>query len=320
LGYFARVLRDIFRAVTGATAAIDRGVLRVMERQMSSTAPRGLPRDARVRLLELAAAYRAAPFFPEPPTPAAADVMERREPDAFGARVTSITFASGYRPFLPAYRDEHHRHLENHTVHARTYGTGDRPVMLCLHGWGGGTWWFEERAFVVGYWLRRGFDVALFQLPYHGERTRARSGAMFPSANLVRTNEAFGQAIWDLRAFASYLRGRGAPSVGAIGMSLGGYTTALWATVDPQLAFAVAMIPAVSMSELMWRHGEESPARRRAVAAGVSGDLLDDVFAVHAPTERPVLLSRERLMIVAGRGDRITPPDQAEKLWEHWGQ
>jgi pimeloyl-ACP methyl ester carboxylesterase len=320
LGYFARVLRDIFRAVTGATAAIDRGVLRVMERQMSSTAPRGLPRDARVRLLELAAAYRAAPFFPEPPTPAAADVTERREPDAFGARVTSITFASGYRPFLPAYRDEHHRHLENHTVHARTYGTGDRPVMLCLHGWGGGTWWFEERAFVVGYWLRRGFDVALFQLPYHGERTRARSGAMFPSANLVRTNEAFGQAIWDLRAFASYLRGRGAPSVGAIGMSLGGYTTALWATVDPQLAFAVAMIPAVSMSELMWRHGEESPARRRAVAAGVSGDLLDDVFAVHAPTERPVLLSRERLMIVAGRGDRITPPDQAEKLWEHWGQ
>jgi pimeloyl-ACP methyl ester carboxylesterase len=287
---------------------------------MSSTAPRGLPRDARVRLLELAAAYRAAPFFPDPPTPTAADVTERREPDAFGAQVTSITFDSGYRPFLAAYRDEHHRHLENHTAHARLYGTGDRPVMVCLHGWGGGTWWFEERAFVIGYWLRRGFDVALFQLPYHGERTRNRSGAMFPSANLVRTNEAFGQAIWDLRAFAAYLRGRGAPSVGAIGMSLGGYTTALWATVDPALAFAVAMIPAVSMSELMWRHGEESPARRRAVAAGVSGDLLDDVFAVHAPTERPVLLARERLMIVAGRGDRITPPDQAEKLWEHWGR
>jgi pimeloyl-ACP methyl ester carboxylesterase len=314
------VLRDIFRAVTGATAAIDRGVLRVMERQMSSTTPRDLPRDAREKLLQLAAAYRGATFFPEPPTPTAADVSEAREPDAYDAPVTSIRFASGYRPFLPLYREEHHRRIENHTAHARLYGTGRRPVMVCLHGWGGGTWWFEERAFVIGYWLRRGFDVALFQLPHHGERTRGRSGALFPSANLIRTNESFGQAIWDLRAFAAYLRARGAPSVGAMGMSLGGYTTALWAATDPALAFAVAMIPAVSMSELMWRHGEESPARRRAVAAGVSGDLLDDVFAVHAPTERRVLLPRERLMIVAGRGDRITPPDQAEKLWKHWGE
>ena len=200
------MLRDIFRAVTGATAAIDRGVLRVMERQMSSTTPRDLPRDAREKLLQLATAYRGAPFFPEPPALGDADVTEAREPDAYDAPVTAIRFASGYRPFLPLYRDEHHRRIENHTVHARLYGTGRRPVMVCLHGWGGGTWWFEERAFVIGYWLRRGFDVALFQLPHHGERTRGRSGALFPSANLIRTNESFGQAIWDLRAFAAFAR------------------------------------------------------------------------------------------------------------------
>ena len=290
---------------------------------MSSSAPRRVPTDARARLIELAAAYRTADFFPAPPP---AEASERRDDDAFGVPVTSIRFASAYRPFLAAYREEHHRHVENQTAHARLYGSGTRPVMICLHGWGGGTWWFEERAFVIGYWLRRGFDVALFQLPYHGARAPSvegrtgRGGSLFPSANLVRTNEGFGQAIFDLRAFAEHLRRRGAPSVGAIGMSLGGYTTALWATVDPSLAFAVAMIPAVSMSELMWRHGEESPARRRAVSAGVSGDLLDDVFAIHSPTARAPLLPHERLMIVAGRGDRITPPDQAESLWRHWGE
>lgn len=296
---------------------------------MASTAPRHVPRDARARLLELAATYQAgtlgtpSPFFPAPP---AIDVHGRREPDALGVPVTHLTFQAGYRPFLAEHRDEHHRFIENHTAHARLYGSGERPVMVCLHGWGGGSFWLEERAFVVGYWLRRGFDVALFQLPYHGARTpqhqgrAGRSGALFPSANLVRTNEAFGQAIFELRALAAHLRGRGAPAVGAIGMSLGGYTTALWASVDPTLAFAVAMIPAVSMSELMWRHGEASPARRRAVAAGVSSDLLDDVFAVHAPLTRPPLVARGRLMIVAGRGDRITPPDQAEALWRHWGE
>jgi pimeloyl-ACP methyl ester carboxylesterase len=109
-----------------------------------------------------------------------------------------------------------------------------------------------------------------------------------------------------------------------MGMSLGGYTTALWTSVagpdDPGgVDFAVAMIPAVSMARLMWRHGESSPARRAAARAGIDEDLLADAFAVHAPTTRPARLPRERLAVIAGRGDRITPPDHAEELARHWG-
>ncbi len=324
------MLRDVLSAVTRASSAIDRGVLRVMNRRMSGEARRDdLASHARTRMIELARSYgtgtlgQPSAFFPDPPP---ADVVATPDGHAFGVPITDLRFTSSYRPFLTDHRVEHHRWLENHTVHARQYGQGDRPVMICLHGWGGGSWWLEERAFVVGYWLERGFDVVLFQLPFHGARapgtpgTRGRSGALFPSANLIRTNEGFGQAIHDLRALRAHLERRGAPSVGAIGMSLGAYTTALWATVDPALAFAVAMIPAVSMSDLMWRHSAATPEHRRAVRDGVSAELLHDVFAVHAPTTRPPLPSRDRLMIVAGRGDRITPPDQAELLWQHWGE
>jgi pimeloyl-ACP methyl ester carboxylesterase len=53
---------------------------------------------------------------------------------------------------------------------------------------------------------------------------------------------------------------------------------------------------------------------------GVSQDLLDAVFAVHSPLARPVAVDKHRLLIVAGEGDRITPPDQARALWRHWGQ
>lgn len=333
------MLRDVVAAVTRASAALDRGVVRVMERRMAGGRDQQrahIPEDAHARLSHLARAYgdgtlgSPSAFFPAPPAPV---VRARPAGEAFGARVEHLAWASGYRPFLAEHADEHHRWVENQTCHARLYhaspeaavrGRG-RPVMTLLHGWGGGAWWLEERAFAVGYWLARGFDVAIVQLPFHGERAPAgvgrgpRSGALFPSANVVRTNEAFGQAVWDLRGLAVHLRARGAPAVGAMGMSLGGYTTALWATIDPDLAFAVAMIPAVSMSDLMWRHGEDSPARRRAAAAGVSSELLAEVFAVHAPTTRPPLVPRERLMIVAGVGDRITPPDQAERLRAHWG-
>ena len=69
----------------------------------------------------------------------------------------------------------------------------------------------------------------------------------------------------------------------------------------------------------MWRHGDTSPVRRRAVKAGITEELVVDAFAVHAPTTRPVRLPRERLFVIAGRGDRITPPDQAEALALHWG-
>ncbi|MCA9677204.1 MAG: alpha/beta hydrolase family protein [Myxococcales bacterium] len=328
-------VRGVHRAVARVAGRIDGLVLDRMERRMRATVPRrqgprdGL-QDARPRLLELASFYgdgtlgTPSRFFPAPPR---VQVTERNAPDGpEGARVTDLAFESPYVPFRPDHRREHDSYPENLTARARLYtlrpaaGAPPRPVMVLIHGWGGGHYWLEERAFAVPYWLRRGYDVALAVLPFHGPRSpTGKSGALFPSAHVVRTNEAFGQAVMELRALRAHLARRGA-AVGAMGMSLGGYTTALWASVDPDLAFAVPMIPAVDMADLMWRHGETSPALRRASAAGVDADLLREVFAVHAPTTRPPLTPAAGLMIVAGRGDRITPPDQAERLWRHWGE
>jgi predicted alpha/beta hydrolase family esterase len=55
------------------------------------------------------------------------------------------------------------------------------------------------------------------------------------------------------------------------------------------------------------------------MSAGITEDLLVDAFAVHAPTTREPRVPRERLYVIAGRGDRITPPDHAEELARHWG-
>jgi pimeloyl-ACP methyl ester carboxylesterase len=309
------------RVLTRAAARIDDGVLQNLERRMRSSAPRRLD-DVRARLIEVAAAYGGATteaFFGEPEP---AEVTETKiGPGPEGAQIFDLAFPSSYRPFHAPYLDEHHGHRENLTVHARRYTIrgAPRPTVVCIHGLGGGTWWLEERAFAASYWLHHGYDVVLFQLPFHGRRLPAGRGrgTMFPSPNVVRTNEAFGQAVHDLRALRAWLEARGS-LVGGIGMSLGGYTLSLWASVDERLAFAVPWIPAVDMADLMWRHGEDSPARRRAIAAGVSADLLREVFAVHMPTTRAPKIPHAARMIVAGRGDRITPPDQAERLWHHW--
>ena len=319
--------------LTRASAVIDRSVVRFMERRMAPRTPRIDPKDARTGLIDLARTYSdgtlgtPSPFFPAPSAPTVAVTPQGEGP--LGTHVVDLAYPSEYQPFLPAARDLHLRSAENLTAHARWWTSGrGRPTIVLLHGWGGGNHWVTSRAFVVPYWLRHGFDVAAFVLPFHGDRapgtSLGRSGAQFPSGNPMRTNEGFGQAIHDLRALAMFLRSRGAGAVGAMGMSLGGYTTSLWASVagpdEPGgLEFAVAMIPAVSMSRLFWRHGEHSAQRIRAAKAGITEELLADAFAVHAPLTRPVRLPPERLAVIAGKGDRITPPDQAEALAKHWG-
>jgi dienelactone hydrolase len=295
-----------------------------MERRMAPRTPRIDHGEARGKLIELAATYNRdtlglpSPFFPTPALPEMVVSPQGEGPHA--TQVVDLRWASDYETFHPAAREQHRRHIENATAHARWWTSGrGRPTIVTIHGWGGGNQWVEQRAFTVPYWLKHGYDVASFVLPFHGERTAGQSGAYFPSPNPLRTNEAFGQAIFDLRALAMFLRARGASAIGPMGMSLGGYTTALWASVDPSLDFAVAMIPAVSFAKLMWRHGESSPERKAALKAGVTEDLLVDAFAVHTPTTRPAQIPRERLAVIAGRGDRITPPEQAEALAAHWG-
>ena len=314
---------------------------------MSPGTPRIEQPDARARLIELAEVYsegtlgHPSPFFPEPLAPRVKATHVGDGP--LGTQVVDLAFPSEYAPFHAEARDVYLSVTENMTAHARWWtshpapqrspvssvsGAG-RPTIVLLHGWGGGNHWVTARAFDVPYWLRHGYDVAAFQLPFHGARAPnvgqvVRSGALFPSANPLRTNEGFGHAIYDLRALALFLRSRGATTIGAMGMSLGGYTTSLWASVaGPEdvggIDFAVAVIPAVSMAHLMWQHGEASPARRRAAKAGITEDLLVDAFAVHTPTTRASRVPRVRLFVVAGRGDRITPPDQAEALAAHWG-
>lgn len=281
--------------------------------------------------MELAAAYGAgtlalpSPFFPTP-EPASLELTARGAGPE-GSRVYDLAQPSAYLPYWAPARDAYLRFRENLTAHARwwrgprsAHGR-PRPLIVTLHGWRAGAHWVSERVFETSYWLHHGFDVVAFQLPFHGRRTPAEhaSGALFPGRDLARTNEAFGHAIHDLRALVSALRAdHGVAQVGALGMSLGSYVTALWASVTDDLDFAVATIPAVAMPSLMLRERERSAQGRAARRDGVDEALLAEVFAVHSPLARPPRLPAERLFVIAGDGDRVTPAEQAEALIQHW--
>lgn len=256
---------------------------------------------------------------PMPPTLEKADLAATRITGA--GRLEHLRFESEYQPQDPEIRDDYLANRRNRIAHAYLWrhASEPRPALICIHGYGMGRIALDARAWEVDWLHRRlGLDVATVVLPLHGPRAiRRRSGAGFLDFHPLWTNAAFGQAIWELRRLAGWLRSQGAPLLGVYGMSLGGYTAALFASIEPRLSCVIPSIPLVSLTAMMRRDlSEERRLAREAL--GVTEEVLDQVWAPHAPLAHAPRVERQGRLIVAGLADRICTPDQAQALFLHW--
>lgn len=249
--------------------------------------------------------------------PRAADAREERRgrlPD--GGEIVDLAWPSEYVPAYEPIRAHYLATEQNRRACARLFRHGDGPrnTIVLLHGYRGGQFFVEERAFPVRWLYRLGLDVVLFTLPFHALRG-ARATPPWPSANPARNNEGFGQAIYDLRALVRRLQ---PPKLAVAGMSLGGYTTALYATVE-RVDFACPMIPVGSFPDLYWHHGAGRPERLRAEREGITLEMMQRAMAVHTPLLRAPKVASDRVLVVGAEGDRITPPEHATRLAAHFG-
>jgi hypothetical protein len=80
------------------------------------------------------------------------------------------------------------------------------------------------------------------------------------------------------------------------------------------------MVPPVCIGDLAWSFFEQTRHAREGGAAALSHDELRRSFRVHSPLAHPLRMPAERVLIVAGRGDRIVPPSHPAALWTHWGE
>ncbi len=249
-------------------------------------------------------------------------VLERRA--IAGGRASHYSFASSYRPIHPAYAREYagYDRVDSVHVHAWEHARPAPASIILVHGWAVGARRLHEIEFSVGALFRDlGLDVYFYVQPFHGERrpSQARyNGQLFPSTDLVRTNEAFIQTCIDLRALIGAILERRAGRVGMMGSSLGGYTSALVASVDPRLDFVVPIMAPASMAHLMWDHGAGDPFRTRTERAGMTRARFHHAWALHSPLSYPPRVPWERRLIVGAADDVLVRPRDVDVLWEHW--
>ena len=264
-------------------------------------------------------------FFADPNDPDRFQLRKLADLDDGGERFR-LTFESTYEAFDAEFCDEFGCHLANAEVSAHIWRHHDldHPTVMCLHCWCGGYLRLEERIFAARRLYEEGFNVVVVTLPFHGERTPADalfSGQFFPSPDLRRTNEAFGQAVCDVRLLTRWLREEGISGpIGLMGISLGGYVTSLMASLFDDYDFAIPIIAPASFADILWWHGTERQARSRFEELGIDREYLREVWAVHCPLSYELELPAERVLIVAGAGDAVVRPAQSLALWHHWGE
>lgn len=230
--------------------------------------------------------------------------------------VFDASWESTFEPFNADVADKYLREVDNRTARARLFlRGGKRPAVIAIHGYLGGYYVFEEATWPIAWMQKRGLDVALPVLPFHAQRGGQRRGAPpFPSADPRLTNEGFRQAAADIVGLAKWLRDRGAPAVGVIGVSLGGYTSSLLATVSDAFDFVVPMIPLASVADFAREQGR----------LGV-GDEVDEQHAalekanwIVSPLARPLKVPKNRALVIAAENDCITPQSHARRLATHF--
>jgi hypothetical protein len=288
--------------------------------------PRGSPGFVAERLRAAAARNRERGLLTDPalahPLPPG---LEKPELDRVALRglgdVETLRFESEYEPIDPELRDAWLAVRPNRTAHAWLWrhAGGGRPALIAIHGYSGGRPALDARGLdLVRLHRELGLDVALFALPLHGPRAAGRrSGEGFFDGDPLAPNAALGQAVWDLRRLAGWLRAEGAPVVGAYGGSLGGATTALFASLDGRLACAIPHVPAADLAALVW--DSLSPQRRAELEAeGVSRALFDEAWAPVAPLRHRPKVAPEGRLIIAGAADRLCTPAAIRALHERW--
>lgn len=258
------------------------------------------------------AGFHASPPAPESPR------LERRE--WRGLAYELLRYESGYEPHPEEPGRERWLGFEPlRTARAMVLRHGDDRDRGWLIGINGYRMGFPRTDLpLFRRYFEQGLNVLVPVLPLHGARKVGRqSGDRFLAGEVLDTIHGEAQAIWDIRRALEWIRAEGGSRVGVHGLSLGGYTCALFASLADDLRCAIPGIPVSDFAEIYWRHGP--PLQLRYLEhIGISQEDVREIFRVVSPLAVDCRVPHEHRLLFGGVADRLVPPSHARDLWLHW--
>jgi pimeloyl-ACP methyl ester carboxylesterase len=249
----------------------------------------------------LAVNPRGSPFAPMPAI--GGDPFSLPGVPAYEQRGGLVRFESPAWPLVDEVRDRFLARARNRIVRTRVRGpVAGRAVALAVHGYLGGVEAMDAPYLAAHVFERAGYTFAHHTLPFHGRRAEKLGRPVFPNADPRVTFEAARQGALDLVATVAVLRDLGARHVILVGLSLGAYVSALAATIARDLDGLVLLTPLASL---------------RPLGAGATGDARD-LLALTAATSRAPAIAGDRVLVVGGREDLVTPLAHARALADHF--
>lgn len=240
-----------------------------------------------------------------------------------GGKIYRCKLRSGYQHYpqmpLPDSAIEKGDSIRfEHWIHERDSALGS---VIVLHGFAMGWPVIDAVALSASQWFERGFNVVLLTLPDHGSRRAPGalfSGQSYTVPHAVLLAAAVRRAIHEIFELKSWLRSQSSQPVGLVGMSLGGYLASLCAGLSDDFDFLIPIVPPACMGDLAWRVYRDTGYHRAGPDKTLTEENMRAAFYVHSPLAHPRKIARERILIAAGAGDRIVPPEHPSALWEHW--
>jgi len=233
-----------------------------------------------------------------------------------------LSFDSGYEPYPEEPgKDRWMGYRDNRTAHAWVMRHSDpnRSWLICIHGYQMGFPLVDLSFFEAAHLHQElGLNLLFPVLPLHGNRRKGRiSGDGFLSGDVMDALHAEAQAMWDIRRMIRWIRAQGGARIGVTGLSLGGYNTALLASLEGDMTCAIPGIPLADMADIFWHHGP--PLQLRAAeAAGFTSSMAAQLLRPVAPLVLQPKVAKERRLIFGGVVDQQVPPKQIRDLWRHW--
>jgi hypothetical protein len=213
---------------------------------------------------------------------------------------------------------------ENNIASADLYNTPNKkngqgaPTLLLLHALMSANDFGYRK--IAARFNKRGWNVLFPHLPYHYSRRPKgyANGALSITSDIVRNAEALRQSVIELRQLIHWSRQQGSQRIALLATSYGGWVAAL--TLSLEITdFTILLQPVADVTHATF----ESPSSRMMASYLKNNYIFSDSIDRHAHLSSPLHLTpltpADRILLIGGSYDRLSPTATLKALSSHWG-